>query len=762
MPSWVLFVLVVGWAIGVRSQQSKDPLKDFCRKFGHQTAIVDSKLYIDGGLVNWSPLDQNALNYSNKYFVYADLKETSEGMPLQHANLSKPAEVPLVEGGTLWADPVNKWLHLYGGEYHDSNPDAFSLWSYDILNNKWQSTGVSNFQIQRASYGAGATAEEDGKGYYYGGWLSNASVPAFARRMPTANLIIYDMVKDSWTNTTGPDSIPRAEGVMLYIPASAAGMLIYFGGLQFPGGPGNNTGVGMNMSDIKVYDIGDNKWYSQTATGDVPEARRRFCAGATWAKDRSSYNIYLYGGASMPPNTIGFDDVYILSLPSFTWLKWYPEKPGPGSPHHSLSCNVVRGSQMIVMGGTFPNDTIHCDVPIVQGQHNLNLGKQDPDGAKWYQYLANVTEYQVPDEIIGKVGGQASGGATVLAPKTWDNQLLPTYFQKAYTPPPRAPTRSIPTSTPTHSPTSSPKKDKTGTIAGAAAGGGVFLLICLGAGLWFCCVKKRKASRNPAQPAELANTEGNYADNSPQPPVQEIVPSKPFYGQTPTTPVAELPQETAGYTYPPPQSPDMYKDHVVTGSPPPPAPGSPPIPQPYYHDGRESRNAPNQLQPGFGGFSPSHSHSTSPQPGYFPPPQTHTSPPPTEMSAIRSPQPQNVGTDAIYPAPVAMHSSPHHSPQHSRQYSGGSYEAGYGHGRSLSGQTVTSGVMPTPVTPRSWNGADPSPVSAQTEFAGAQQGGAGRSSVNSNSRQVSYEGYGPGQQGLGLGQGQYGRFREGS
>jgi hypothetical protein len=30
---------------------SKDPNKDFCRRYLHQTCVVDSKLYIDGGLV---------------------------------------------------------------------------------------------------------------------------------------------------------------------------------------------------------------------------------------------------------------------------------------------------------------------------------------------------------------------------------------------------------------------------------------------------------------------------------------------------------------------------------------------------------------------------------------------------------------------------------------------------------------------------------------------------------------------------------------
>jgi hypothetical protein len=43
-----------------------DPLKDFCRLHGHQTTVVDRKLYIDGGLVNWAPLAENPVNYTSE------------------------------------------------------------------------------------------------------------------------------------------------------------------------------------------------------------------------------------------------------------------------------------------------------------------------------------------------------------------------------------------------------------------------------------------------------------------------------------------------------------------------------------------------------------------------------------------------------------------------------------------------------------------------------------------------------------------------
>lgn len=73
--SGIMFIpLVLCWlALVSISQQQKDPLKDFCRIFGHSTTLVDHKLYIDGGLVNWSPLSASSLNYSSQFQVPKEL-----------------------------------------------------------------------------------------------------------------------------------------------------------------------------------------------------------------------------------------------------------------------------------------------------------------------------------------------------------------------------------------------------------------------------------------------------------------------------------------------------------------------------------------------------------------------------------------------------------------------------------------------------------------------------------------------------------------
>lgn len=83
--------------------------------------------------------------------------------------------------------------------------------------------------------------------------------------------------------------------------------------------------------------------------------------------------------------------------------QWYPIPDATGNPHHSLTCNVIDGSQMIIMGGTFPLTT-SCDSPNSYGMHNLDLGKQGVE-PEWAVFQPNITTYEVPAEIVSAVGG---------------------------------------------------------------------------------------------------------------------------------------------------------------------------------------------------------------------------------------------------------------------------------------------------------------------------------------------------------------------
>lgn len=402
----------------------------------------------------------------------------------------------------------------------------------------------------------------------------------------------------------------------------------------------------MEMSSIMMFDIGDSKWYIQTATGNIPPNRRKFCAGATWADDQSSYNIYLYGGFGFGDNSTGFDDVYILSLPTFEWIKWYPDAPGASAPHGMLTCNVIDNSQMIVMGGNFTNTTA-CDAPTVGAQHNLNLGQANILNDKWYQYLPNLTEYSVPSAILSVTGGSANGGASNLSPiGGWSDSALSVYFGQKARFDTRTPTRYIPLAT--QAPSSGGPKPNIGAIVGGAVGG-VVVLIVIAVLIWWC-LRKRKNTKvkelheqPPAQPrmstvgeltgeprhdsnqnklavgTSVAGSPGypNHQTHSPPPPFQS---GHPMVYQHPIhDPQQQYQMQQQGYVYP------MY----------PPGSGSPPVLYPQQLHG-------GNLQPTM--YSHHHSAGSSPpgtysQQQYFPPPENIRTSPPIhhEMPVSRTP-----------------------------------------------------------------------------------------------------------------------------
>ena len=88
--------------------------------------------------------------------------------------------------------------------------------------------------------------------------------------------------------------------------------------------------------------------------------------------------------------------------------------PELGNWQGMVVLNVVRNSQMIVVGGLITNNTSPtCDVPEARGQHGLLLGQEsmevqaDQPGPQWWWGLDNnFSGYRIPDKIVSLVGGK--------------------------------------------------------------------------------------------------------------------------------------------------------------------------------------------------------------------------------------------------------------------------------------------------------------------------------------------------------------------
>ncbi|KAH7187040.1 hypothetical protein DER44DRAFT_681191 [Fusarium oxysporum] len=501
-PTWThqTFILLV-WCLIRTSIADNEPTDDFCQLWGHRSAVVNRKLYIDGGVAN---------NNTDTLLAYMDLDSSDDGMTemsLLHTILSKNDTIPSTNGGILWEDTVNRRLYLYGGEYYEtpSSDEFFSLWSYDILYNKWEDYGPATGKgvvNEASSYGAGISIPSRGEAYYYGGWLNDKSVPGWKGPPRATNgMIKYTMQGNSWKNLTGPDRIRRAEGIMASIPLGDAGMLVYFGGIQDL--YGNGTLTPQPLDQIFLFDVANETWYTQNTSGHTPEPRRRFCGGATWVRDYTSCNIYITGGAGFPPNTTGYDDIYILTIPSFQWIRSssYPAKNQitGNFPKSMMSCNVVDYAQMLVLGGKNTSESNIC-LDFTYPGNNIDLGEQNSESEIWWNYQPNLTTYALPTDILTAVGGKKFGGATKTTPISgFDTPKLSALMTRTSTPVTRKPTRAIPSNT------SSPSKSRSlgaGGIAGVAVGCSVALILAL---MGCCCliIRRRRyysRSRIVAQP----------------------------------------------------------------------------------------------------------------------------------------------------------------------------------------------------------------------------------------------------------------------
>ena len=82
------------------------------------------------------------------------------------------------------------------------------------------------------------------------------------------------------------------------------------------------------MDEILIYNIGSSTWMKQRATGDIPPPRVQTCSKLVPAPDLSSFQIYLFSGQTEGGTLVL--DMYVLSIPAFTWtqieMKGYPNE----------------------------------------------------------------------------------------------------------------------------------------------------------------------------------------------------------------------------------------------------------------------------------------------------------------------------------------------------------------------------------------------------------------------------------------------------
>ena len=433
---------------------------DVCTRWSHQSAIVNGTIYVYGGR-STQQAGQTTDTWNND-FLTLDVTKTWQISTPTLNGLPQPSGPPPIANGYLWNSYDS--LFLYGGEYSDNPttlPSPFALWEYDIASSSWiehsnpmTSSGTNsdpgNAPVQEAAEGAGFAVPELGRGWYFGGHLDPYTTAGWAQWFPrqylkslieftfpgATNTAIGNLNNGqaagsdgAWRNITqgglqNGDGFPeRADGVLVYVPGFGdEGILL--------GLAGGTNATFQELNIIDVYDIAGSTWYQQATSGTSPPIRVDPCVVAASAADGSSTNVYMYGGQNLIPagQQTQYDDMWILTIPSFTWIQ--VDLTGQSNPpaRAGHTCNIWD-AQMIVVGG-YVGQNISCDSPgiyvfdasklqWVNSFTSLSGGNTENEQTSQTRNgtgLSGSYGYQVPAAVQSVIGGQATGGATITAP----------------------------------------------------------------------------------------------------------------------------------------------------------------------------------------------------------------------------------------------------------------------------------------------------------------------------------------------------------
>ncbi|KAF2465573.1 uncharacterized protein BDR25DRAFT_295165 [Lindgomyces ingoldianus] len=529
------FIFVLFWQSKiVRADPSFElnPINNLCARWFAQSVIKNEVLFIDGGIQKYNGTDQPTPVWGiNNYIITIPLNFTWDwkkniiinGMPKNESNPSTGTIPPSLIRGHMFHGPDNTSdVYVFGGTTYMGNqsfqgysrPDSstYPLWTYlyNASNYPWMQYDIS--QPWMVNHGAATEAIDQGLGFYLNGqidWGTSTKTLGIGNTnlyTPVDGMLIIDLVTQTSANITTPGirgNNARVGGGLEYIaPVGGEGILVAIGGQINRDRPVADATKGelLDLQTVDIFDIDsylsnsstNGTWYRQNTTGDIPEPRIDFCTVVISAPDNSSHNIYLYGGHNPIGNDTAFDDVYVLSIPSFTWTAVFTNG---GTPRWGHNCHIANKRQMITVGGNVTN--LKCD------WERKGVAFLDMTSITWGSvFLTNATSYGVPQKVVAKVGGTLNGNATSKEPVTgWNDRGL----KKVFDTPRRAPgTKASPSASSTPRLTEQ-KPSHTGPIAGGVVGGVAGLALIAGT-LFFWRRRRTKANA----PAELPNDEVTY------------------------------------------------------------------------------------------------------------------------------------------------------------------------------------------------------------------------------------------------------------
>lgn len=218
-----------------------------------------------------------------------DLSRNWSNSSLVLTRTQRPANAIPLNGQALWFDEKQNLIYCFGGfrtfAAGSLDPAPFeSIWAFTPDgqgSGNWKEVlgpmGIQAFPSNILRPSDGGFCNDESSGYYIGGYVSSSSTRSVGREEPSNGLLTFRFNDLRFTNTSDGNyerSLERTKifgsGKMVNIPKFGTGGIIILLG------EGNPTQV-ISFNNITIYDKAEEKWYSQPASGALPEPRSDFC-----------------------------------------------------------------------------------------------------------------------------------------------------------------------------------------------------------------------------------------------------------------------------------------------------------------------------------------------------------------------------------------------------------------------------------------------------------------------------------------------------
>jgi hypothetical protein len=213
---------------------------------------------------------------------------TNSSVPIHY--VEKPSDFYPIKTPALWWYPRSKTMISFGGEPFFDTPQY--IWAFSPDDNgggSWlEKYGPKDPLWNTFSRpGQALVAASPATGYSLGGTEMSFDTNG-PESWAVPGMVTFDFLTGTWNNITTTGAYSQngfgLSGGAHYVPTfGKAGILVFIGGQVPPSDQLPSTPTLRPMEQITIFDIFSQGWYSQNATGDIPQQRMDFCiTGQNW------------------------------------------------------------------------------------------------------------------------------------------------------------------------------------------------------------------------------------------------------------------------------------------------------------------------------------------------------------------------------------------------------------------------------------------------------------------------------------------------